>query len=1197
MHIYEELTQPTVATHSLICKIEHEDQPHLNAIVVRGSSLLQLYRIHSQDSKKWSVQCTRSLNLQGEIGETTQYLSFFMQVPLDGTVTSLGVLHKDGKPYLVISFKYAKLVVLQWNERARTFDPISLHYYEKSLEDLHFPNLDFPAKLSIEPNSQCVALWYQRDKLALLPFPEEEDDESDTEQMFSPSIVLDPPQLDASCRNIVDVQFLPGYNEPTLAVIYQKDPRTWTGTLPLVKDNLHYLTISIDVYRQYSTKLVDIPGLPFDINRIVPLSSPIEGSFLIGPSHLIFIDSSGSVIASAVNQFASKTSDFPAADESRLKLDLNGAQLAQIPGSLHCILIAANGDAYSIDFEVDGLRPYCFSIKALNLPMKITNPSSVDAQGGSIVVTSSNSSAVMLGYTLDPVEEEEPEDDMQDEFNEIYESKLVSTVLNVTLQDALMSVGPITDITVIESQEPNVFASFGAGVNSGVALFSRGIWPTSEKFHTDPLSEVWSIGSYLVATTEAETKLYNISPFRTIYREFPDFVRSRNTLDIRETNSQIIHVTGGGITVYDTHFKKLTAYEVPKQLYAGAISDNKILCLGDGVDLYEVNGNKIVHVAKVSEKADKLAIFHDHIVVVASTKVGLFKKGGLTWYDFTDLAYSIEPTTEPPTESVLKLEISVSDLGCSVEKQVVFTVAVQGVCALYAFSNNTFSRIYSVPWCADMVPVPIELGDYSAIVLSGDTPTVLLKCYNSPVRIHRIRTRKVHGAAGHRNQILYTDLYQRLRTIDFDPNWDFVSVEWPVFKKFIGASISCAAYSETAEVICIGVNHPVERKLKVEEPQDDEDEDMQEVEEVSGEDPVPKAEVFRGEIQVLNPYNLKTLETIELEETQTIMCARCVQLEIGANTNVSKEFLAIGTALLQDEDTVCNGHFKLYSIGEIVPDPSRPDVRHKIKLVSTTLVAGAVTALCEVMGRIAVGQGQRILMRGVQEDHTVESIAFLDTEMYISSLKAIRNVILTGDLYRSVWVVNYGWEPHRLDVLGKDLGTSGVVCAETVSSEEREDFSLVASDSSGRIRVLQYDPDNVESLGGSKLVLLSELYIGKIVNAMRMVYGKYKDLGLIGGTNDGALISVMPMDEVDYRSLYVVTQQMMDKEQPPACLNPRMHQSMGCQEGSVPIIDGRAACKFWTLPRSKQLYYSRKLGENGLEDVFEALADEPLDYF
>jgi len=73
--------------------------------------------------------------------------------------------------------------------------------------------------------------------LAILPFMQtqvelevmDHDHSQQRDIPYSPSFVLNlPAQVDQNLRNIIDFVFLPGFNNPTLAMLFQTE-QTWTG--------------------------------------------------------------------------------------------------------------------------------------------------------------------------------------------------------------------------------------------------------------------------------------------------------------------------------------------------------------------------------------------------------------------------------------------------------------------------------------------------------------------------------------------------------------------------------------------------------------------------------------------------------------------------------------------------------------------------------------------------------------------------------------------------------------------------------------------------------------------------------------------------------------------------------------------------------------------------------------------------------
>lgn len=95
----------------------------------------------------------------------------------------------------------------------------------------------FRAELRVDPLSRCAALSLPKDSLAILPFYQSQAELDIMEQEanqardvpYSPSFVLDlANDVDKRIRNVIDFVFLPGFHNPTVAVLCQYQ-QTWTG--------------------------------------------------------------------------------------------------------------------------------------------------------------------------------------------------------------------------------------------------------------------------------------------------------------------------------------------------------------------------------------------------------------------------------------------------------------------------------------------------------------------------------------------------------------------------------------------------------------------------------------------------------------------------------------------------------------------------------------------------------------------------------------------------------------------------------------------------------------------------------------------------------------------------------------------------------------------------------------------------------
>lgn len=389
------------------------------------------------------------------------------------------------------------------------------------------------------------------------------------------------------------------------------------------------------------------------------------------------------------------------------------------------------------------------------------------------------------------------------------------------------------------------------------------------------------------------------------------------------------------------------------------------------------------------------------------------------------------------------------------------------------------------------------------------------------------------------------------------------------------------------------------------------------LEEDSKDSEIMDASIFVGHIYVLplTTYKFQKKPVAELEET--LLDLKLVDYgEPGGG-----QMLAIGTAHTALESEETNGHIYLYKLSEEdhevlgggksadQGDMDPPPI--KLDKYSELLVRGAVSKLCEIMGSLAVAHGQQLHLYNYTKG--LEPIGFFDAQIYTQDIKALRNILILGERLRGPRLVNFALQPHRLDLLassdaigvgqnttaGNDSSTRPTTAAvEGISSALRGDLSVVHCGYDGRLQIFQYDPENPESVGGPKLVPLATFFTGRVCNSIIAAQlHPSNDIAAYGATSDGTVFSVKSLSEETFRTLFVLTQQMMDKEIPHAGLNPRMHRSMlsSLQNHSHQLIDVNFSQKFWNFSLSKQAEFARRLGYVGLARVRKALNKEGRD--
>ncbi|KAI0073246.1 hypothetical protein K474DRAFT_235810 [Panus rudis PR-1116 ss-1] len=208
---------------------------------------------------------------------------------LHGIVTGLEAVRiinssEDGLDRLLVSFKDAKIALLEWSQDVEDLITVSIHTYERAPQ---LAAIDTPlhrAQLRTDPLSRCAALLLPKDSLAILPFYQSQVDldvmEPDTqarETPYSPSFILDlAADVDERIRNVIDFVFLPGFNNPTIAVLFQRT-QTWTGRLKEFKDTVGMFIFTLDVVTRNCPIITAVENLPYDSLYLTPCSSSLGG--------------------------------------------------------------------------------------------------------------------------------------------------------------------------------------------------------------------------------------------------------------------------------------------------------------------------------------------------------------------------------------------------------------------------------------------------------------------------------------------------------------------------------------------------------------------------------------------------------------------------------------------------------------------------------------------------------------------------------------------------------------------------------------------------------------------------------------------------------------------------------------------------------------------------------------------------------
>lgn len=154
-------------------------------------------------------------------------------------------------------------------------------------------------------------------KLVVLPFRKDPIlDEGDTAEnakaktpiLSSYMIVLK--SLEEKIDNIIDLQFLHGYYEPTLLILYEP-VRTFPGRIAVRQDTCAMVAISLNIQQKVHPIIWSVSNLPFDCCQAVAVKKPLGGTLIFAINSLIYLNQSIPPYGVSLNSVADTCTNFP----------------------------------------------------------------------------------------------------------------------------------------------------------------------------------------------------------------------------------------------------------------------------------------------------------------------------------------------------------------------------------------------------------------------------------------------------------------------------------------------------------------------------------------------------------------------------------------------------------------------------------------------------------------------------------------------------------------------------------------------------------------------------------------------------------------------------------------------------------------------------------------------------------------------
>uniref|UniRef100_A0A8C3AK34 Cleavage and polyadenylation specificity factor subunit 1 n=1 Tax=Cyclopterus lumpus TaxID=8103 RepID=A0A8C3AK34_CYCLU len=591
--VYRQAHTPTAVELSVYCNFISSKEKNL---VVAGTSQLYVYRIIHDVEVALGKSKTRKEKLE-------QVASF----SLFGNIMSMASVQLVGanRDALLLSFKDAKLSVVEYDPGTHDLKTLSLHYFEEpELRDGFVQNVHIPI-VRVDPENRCAVMLVYGTQLVVLPFRKDTlTDEQEggvgegPKSSFLPSYIIDVRELDEKLLNIIDMKFLHGYYEPTLLILFEPN-QTWPGRVAVRQDTCSIVAISLNIMQKVHPVIWSLSNLPFDCTQVMPVPKPIGGVVVFAVNSLLYLNQSVPPYGVSLNSQTTGTTAFPLRVQDEVKITLDCSQ-SDFIGYDKMVISLKGGEIYVLTLITDGMR----SVRAFHFDKaaaSVLTTCMVTMEPGYLFLGSRLGNSLLLKYTeklqeTPPEEGEEPpskkkrvesSSNWTDEVDEIevYGSEAQSGTQLATYSfevcDSILNIGPCANASMGEpaflSEESNpepdleVVVCSGYGKNGALSVLQRSIRPqVVTTFELPGCHDMWTVISNEEkeeVAAEEEEEVEKTDP------PLEDDTKKHGFLILSREDSTMILQTGQEIMELDTSG---FATQGPT-VFAGNIGDNKYI--------------------------------------------------------------------------------------------------------------------------------------------------------------------------------------------------------------------------------------------------------------------------------------------------------------------------------------------------------------------------------------------------------------------------------------------------------------------------------------------------------------------------------------------------------------------------------------------------------------------------------------------
>lgn len=292
--IFKQTYPATSVEHAIYCRFYGGRERNL---VVAGSNVLRVFRlIPDSDVKIKDISENQPPKMKLECLATYNLFGCVMSI---ASVSLAGSL----RDVILLSFADAKLSLIEYDPLTDNLKNLSLHTFE----DEGIGRAHKIPKIRVDPEGRCAAMLIFRNTLAVLPFRKDSANESN---VTLSSYVIKLTELEEQVDNVIDVQFLHGYYEPTLIILYEP-VGTFAGRIAVRLDTCSMVAVSLNTQQRVHPIIWSLNGLPFDCSQLLAVPKPLGGALIVAVNSIIYVNQSVPPYGVSVNSIADHSSCFP----------------------------------------------------------------------------------------------------------------------------------------------------------------------------------------------------------------------------------------------------------------------------------------------------------------------------------------------------------------------------------------------------------------------------------------------------------------------------------------------------------------------------------------------------------------------------------------------------------------------------------------------------------------------------------------------------------------------------------------------------------------------------------------------------------------------------------------------------------------------------------------------------------------------